>query len=172
MPIRLAIDDPSLHAWFILHQVMDSLTKYEEMAYAKAGLSYQQFAVLTAIKFIKDPVKQTDVANWLDRNTNTVSAIINRMEKDGLLKRVRDLKDHRAVRLVLTLKGERRFKKAMKPARELPEQVLSCFSGEELDCFRSLLEKLREHTYEKRSLKSKVIDMGEDNLKASFDGPV
>jgi DNA-binding MarR family transcriptional regulator len=172
MPIRLAIDDPSLHAWFILHQVMDSLTKYEEMAYAKAGLSYQQFAVLTAVKFIKDPVKQTDVANWLDRNTNTISAIINRMEKDGLLKRIRDLEDHRAVRLVLTPKGERQFKKAMKTAKELPQEVMDCFSEEELANFRSLLERLREHTYEKRQLKSKVTDMGEDNLKASFDGPV
>jgi hypothetical protein len=59
----------------------------------------------------------------------------------------------------------------MKPARELPQDVMSCLSEGELANFIALLEKLREHTYEKRRLKNRVIDMDEENLKASFDNP-
>jgi DNA-binding MarR family transcriptional regulator len=67
----------------------------------------------------------------------------------------RDLKDRRASRLIITPKGEELYKKVMKPAKELPDRVLSVLSREELLTLTSLLEKVREKNLKFAILKIK-----------------
>ena len=122
--------------------------KCEEAALAKVGITLQQYKVLMAIKYINDPVTPTDVARWLDRNSNSITLIIDRMEKDGLVERVRNLRDRRALRLVITLKGPEIFDQATKPGWELMKKLMFCFSEEELRTFDHLMEKLREKAFE------------------------
>jgi DNA-binding MarR family transcriptional regulator len=57
--------------------------KCAETAFAKIKLTPQQFSVSRRYQNIGDPVLPTEVAKWLDRNTNTITLIIDRMEKDG-----------------------------------------------------------------------------------------
>jgi DNA-binding MarR family transcriptional regulator len=52
------------------------------------------------------PVTVTDVAHWLDRKTNVISMLIDRMVKDGLVTRVQDMSNRRSLRLKITPKGE------------------------------------------------------------------
>jgi DNA-binding MarR family transcriptional regulator len=60
-------------------------------------------------------VTQTDIANWLDRDTTSITLIIDRMSKEGLVERIRDLKDRRAVRVIITPKGEEIFQQGKEP---------------------------------------------------------
>lgn len=164
MPIRIIekghpLDD----AWILIHLTYDSIIKCEESTFSKTGLPFQQYAVLRAIKYIPNTATTTAVANWLDRNPNSISMIIDRMKRDGLVKRKRDLKDRRASRLIITPKGEDLYKKATKPARELPHKMLSVLSRKELLTLTSLLEKVREETFEIRNIKDKVINVGLSN---------
>lgn len=148
MPIKFALSHPILKMWILLRQTYISVSKCEEATLAKAGLTLQQYKVLMAIKYINDPVTPTEVARWLDRNTNSISLIIDRMEKDGLVKRARDLKDRRALRLVMTQKGKDLFEQATVPGWELMKRMMSCFSEEEMQTFTHLMERLRERALE------------------------
>jgi len=148
MPVKFAISDPTLKAWILLRQTYIAVSKCEEAAFAKVGITLQQYKVLMAIKYISDPVTPTDVARWLDRNSNSITLIIDRMEKDGLVERVRNLRDRRALRLVITPKGQEIFDRATKPGWELMKRLMSCFSEEELQMFDGLLEKLGEKAFE------------------------
>lgn len=163
MPINFNIEDPVQGAWSLLQLTNDSTVKCAESAFAKVKLTPQQFAVLAAIKNIGDPVLPTDVAKWLDRNTNTITLIIDRMEKDGLVSRVRDLKDRRALRLLISPRGQKLYDQAVKPARELPKAILSVLSAEELKTLIQTLEKIRQKTFEYRNIEDKVAD--EDSMK-------
>ncbi len=116
--------------------------------FAKVGITTQQHAVLIAIKYINDPVTPTDVANWLDRNTNAITLIVDRMEKYGLVKRVRNLRDRRSLRLVMTRKGGKLLKQATVPAWELVQELLSCLSEEELKTFNRIMGKVREKAFQ------------------------
>ena len=148
MPIKFALSHPILKIWILLRQTYISVSKCEEATIAKAGLTLQQYKVLMAIKYINDPVTPTEVARWLDRNTNSITLLVDRMEKDKLVKRLRDLQDRRSVRLVITKKGKEAFERATDPSWELIQQIMSCLSEEELHTLSTLFEKVRERAFE------------------------
>lgn len=156
MPINFKMDDPIQGAWSLLQLTNDSIVKCAETAFTKVKLTPQQFYVLAAIKNIGDPALPTDVAKWLDRNTNTITLIIDRMEKDGLVSRVRDLKDRRALRLLISARGLKLYEQATKPSHELPKIILSSLSQDELKTLIGLLGKVRQKTFEYRKIEDKV----------------
>ena len=148
MPVKFAISDPTLKIWITLRQTYIRISRCEEAVIAREGLTLQQYKVLLAIKHIKNPVTPTAVADWLDRNTNSISLIIDRMEKDRLVKRVRDLKDRRMLRLVITQEGKEIFERATGPSWDCMKRVTSCLSAEEMSTFAQLMERLGESAFE------------------------
>lgn len=168
MAIRYIINDQITNTWFLIHQTYDSLIKYEENAFEKAGLPFQQFLVLCSIKLNNGPATSAAIANILDRHPNSISMIINRMKKDGLIQSVRSLKDRRALILKITPKGERKFKKAAEIGRVLPIRMLSVLSSEEISNLGHILSKTRENTFELRNIKDKVKDIDTLNNKHSI----
>lgn len=159
MPVRITRGNPIDDTWSTFHMTYQSVWKCAEEVCAKFGYSQQQYSVLRAMKDMSGTITPTTIANWLDRNPNSITLILDRMEKGGLVKRIRDLKDRRSVRLKITPKGEKMYKYADKPAYELSKEVLSAFTKEELITFMELLQKMREKTFELRNIKDKVVDV-------------
>ncbi|MFC1901711.1 MarR family winged helix-turn-helix transcriptional regulator [Chloroflexota bacterium] len=147
MPVRFSFTQPEHKLWVLCHQTNNMLFKCEEQAFSKAGVSPQYVAVMMAIKHIKPPVTPTEVARWLDRSANSISMIVDRMERDGLVERKRDVKDRRSLRLVMTKQGEETFQQALGPGWELVTYVLSSLTGGEQQVLSGLLEKMREKAY-------------------------
>lgn len=136
------------HMWVLLRQASNLMPKYVEPIFAKVGLTYQQYMVIFTIKLLDSPVTISDVANSLDRSVNTVSTIIERMHKDGLVKRVRDSRDRRTVILRVTREGEEKARSAALPYWNMVEKLLSHFSREELKTMESLIGKLKGYMAE------------------------
>jgi len=160
MKRNLTVDEHRL--WVIFHQTHDLLGRYEDKCLEDSHLTKEQHLILWLIEFMTDgndnPVILSDVASSLFRNLNSISAIVNRMEKNGLVKKHRDLPDQRAIRLVITPKGKEAFNNAVKPSNLLVRRVFSTFSPEELHTIRSLLKKLREKIYEESDLEKVRMD--------------
>lgn len=148
VPVSLKFDDPQLRTWLLLHQVYNLITKAEDAVYAKIGLTTQHYAVLLAMKFIKSPITPSVIAQWLDRNTNTITTLVDRMEKVNLVKRVRNLRDRRSVRLVMTKSGKEVLDRAMILNSQLVQDLLQGLSEEEMRSLSELLEKVRGGTFE------------------------
>ena len=151
MPVKFQFANQRLKAWILCRQTYNLVYKCEDAVFAKAGLTTQKHAVLAAVNYIDDPVTVTEVAHWLDRNPNGISTLVDRMEKDGLVKRARDLRDRRAVRLVMTRKGNDIFKQATISGWELVQEILSCLSDEDIRTLNSLLDRMREKAFEYHS---------------------
>lgn len=133
----------------LLYETSDLLFKCGDSVFAEFGLSQQQYLVLLAIEISSDPyVKIIDVAQRLKRNSNSISMIIDRMERSGLVERIRDMPDRRSVNLLLTDKGKEKLYQASKVGWRLTERLLYNLSDEELEKFVYLVEKLRENTLE------------------------
>jgi DNA-binding MarR family transcriptional regulator len=107
---------------------------------AEQGLTMEQYLVLATIKFHDAPIRITDIARWLERSTNSVTMIVDRMVKAGLLRRVRDRKDRRTVNVFLTSKAENALEPANPAAWEFMQQSMSALSSKDKDAFASLLE--------------------------------
>ena len=141
-------------AWLLLHLTSNLVLRCESRVFAQVGLTPQKHAVLMAVKHIEDPVTLTEVAEWLDRSTNGVSLLVDRMVKDGLVERARDLQDRRSVRLTITDKGERLLNPATQSAWALIKRVLSPLSQDELVLLGSMLQRVRQEA-------SRYLDCGQ-----------
>jgi DNA-binding MarR family transcriptional regulator len=134
--------------WELLHHTNSLLVKYADVKLLEeTGISYQQFLVLLMMDRLGKTATGTQIADMLDRNPNTLSMIIDRMTEGGLVKRMRDMDDHRCVRIIMTPKGKNRLTKTVNAGWSIIGQLAEPFTEEELQTFVSLTEKLLRQTY-------------------------
>ena len=74
------------------------------------GLTYPQYLVLLVL-WEKDALGVNDIAKRLYLETNTVTPLLQRMEKEGILVRTRGTQDARQMIVTLTAKGKSLQKK-------------------------------------------------------------
>jgi DNA-binding MarR family transcriptional regulator len=141
-PERLA-----LRVWFLSHRTHELLRRCEDQVFSEYNLTTEQYTVLVTIKYLDDPVRPTDVARWMGRSPNSVSMIVDRMVKAGLVRRIRDRSDRREVRLVITSKGENAIKPATLAGWEFIRKILSPLSYEDRGTLVSLNEVIKDNAF-------------------------
>jgi MarR family transcriptional regulator, organic hydroperoxide resistance regulator len=153
MPKQSKSESRHLQTYTLLYLTRDAVFRCVDRVVAKFRLTAEQYSVLSAIRELEDPVRPTDIGRLVDHKVNTVSMIIDRMVRAGLIDRVRDLPDRREVRLVITSKGEKAFKPAAAEASKLIQEIMSPLSDKEVDALEALLKRLREkaHKFYKQS---------------------
>jgi DNA-binding MarR family transcriptional regulator len=114
----------------------------------RQGLTTEQYTVLVTVKYRDVPVRITDIAQWTERSTNSVSMLVDRMVKAGLLRRVRDRSDRRVVNVSITSKGEDALKPANIAAMEFFRQVMSPLSHEDAHTFVGLFTMINRKMLE------------------------
>lgn len=141
------LTNTDLRFWFLIHRTRDWFRICEDQIFRERGLTTEQYAVLVTMKYLGNPTRPTDVAKSLERSTNSMSIIIERMVKAGLIKRVRDKSDRRVVRLTITDKGENTLKPATLAGLEFLQKVLSPLSREERHTLVTLLDALKHEAF-------------------------
>ncbi len=91
---------------------------------ADLGVTYSQYLVLLALWETDGPTIG-ELCARLRLDTGTVSPLVKRMERDGLVSRVRRRDDERSVTVLLTEKGAGLEGKA----RSVPGRLASCVFG-------------------------------------------
>jgi len=143
MKTNLKSEIDILKLWRQLHQTHALLKRCEDQIFYEYGLTTEQFSVLVTIDYFTGPTKVTDIANWLERSTNSISMIVDRMVKAGLVRRIRDRSDRRVVHVVNTSKGENAFKPATKGSFEIIRKILLQLSYEDRSTLLSLLGTMK-----------------------------
>ena len=141
--LRFEVERPNLNAWILFLQSHDVVMKCAEATLQEVGLTPAQYTALLALKFQPEPVRPSDVARWTFRSANSITYLMDGLERAGLVRRVPDPSDRRSIRLVMTPKGDAVYEQARQPAWELIETLMSSFSEGELAMFSRLLEELR-----------------------------
>lgn len=119
------------------------------------SVPYTQAAVLFVVKAIGEQATPAQISRWLIREPHTVSTLLVRMEKQGLLRKTKDLERKNQVRVTLTEKGEEALRKGMKEETTI-SKIMSRLSNEEQDCLRAHLETLRSKALEELRIKYKI----------------
>lgn len=104
------------------------------------GLSMMRAAVLLVLQIRDNNATPTEISQWLLREPHTISALLDRMEKDGLIRRYRDLHKRNTVRVAMTEKGRIAYQESL--ARETFHNVMSVLSAEEREQLRTVMTKL------------------------------
>ena len=107
-------------------------------------MSYQQYVVMAVVACSKPLVSHVTIARKIQRNQNSVTTIVDRTEKQGLLVRTRSKEDRREVYVKLTAKGKKALDKGLKLDLELRLRLGCKFAPEELHDLKRLAVKLGE----------------------------
>jgi DNA-binding MarR family transcriptional regulator len=127
--------------WVLLRQVSDIIFNAREAELQDYGLPATQAEVLFVIKAIGDRVTPAQISRMIFRRPHSVSGIINRMVKAGLVKRTKDLERRNLVRVTITDKGQQAYKQALK--MKSVQKIISSLSEAERQKLQSLLQTLR-----------------------------
>ena len=148
MPIKFKFENLDKGAWVLLRQAYNLILRCEDRVFSEYKLTTEQHTVLMAIKHISEPVRITDIARWVDRSVNSVSMIVDRMVKAGLVRRVRDRKDRRTVFVSMTNKAEKAYIPATTAGWGLIQEILSPLSDEDKRTLIGILEALSDKAYD------------------------
>jgi DNA-binding MarR family transcriptional regulator len=133
--------------WILMTQVVEGLTKVNENELRPLGISPIQLAVMYVVSTAREPLIGSEIARRLVRRPQSVHQVLVRMEKLGMVRRIRENEGKREVPIELTEKGEELFVEAGK-IHIIPE-ILGQLSSQERKQVRTILEKLRKATYER-----------------------
>lgn len=81
MPYKFVFNNQLLGVWMLMHQTYHSISRCEDKELSKLDISARQHAILMAIKYTDGPATPTQIAKWVDRNANSITLILDRMEK-------------------------------------------------------------------------------------------
>jgi DNA-binding MarR family transcriptional regulator len=132
--------------WELWHITNVLMEKHAEDTLAPLGISYPQFLVLFVLNRAGTAATATDLARQLGRNPNALSMILDRMEKNGLVRKVRNLPDRRLVRIAMTKEGREKLAATFEVTQAMIDRLMAPFSGEDLDTFASLISTLQKGT--------------------------
>jgi len=125
------MDDPQLkldnQICFPIYSASRLITKAYKPFLEKMGLTYPQYLILIVL-WEDDKLSVNKITERIMLNTNTLSPLLQRMEKMELLHRKRSIQDERSVVVQLTEKG----KQLKSEARHIPEKLLSALLTENI----------------------------------------
>ena len=142
MAVDIEQENIVLRLWLLLRRVGDTLVRCQDSIFSKYGLTLEQFGVLASIKS-RGPLRPSDLADLLERTPNSMSMLIDRMVKAGLVRRTRDRKDRRVVTVSFTEKGKTAVEPAIPAGWEFIHEVLSTLSDNEQRDLADMLERLK-----------------------------
>lgn len=134
--------DQDYNLWVLLRQTRDAMVKARERELEKYGISSIQAAVLFTIQAIGAEATPAEISRRLVREPHSVSGLLNRMEKQHLITRVKDLPKRNMVRVVMTDKGREAYEQSTK--RLSMHEIMSVLSEAERNQMWGYLERLRD----------------------------
>ena len=138
--------DFGIRLWQMLSNTCYLINKGRQKELYQRGTSLRYSAVMHAIIRLGMNATPIELARQSSRERHSISEQISRMEKEGLVKKIRDLNRKNLVRIELTEKGYTLFEKTVE--RESIEYIMEELTWKEKQKFWSLLVRLRGKTAE------------------------
>lgn len=140
------IDDPRLTAMGLLSEVHAGVTARMQPVFGAAGLSEIDFETL--IRLGRSPqqrLRMTDLSAQTGLSTSGVTRVVDRLERDGLVRRQACATDRRASYATLTDAGRAKLQEVLpRHLSDIDEILTGMLDSAELESFLTTLRKIRD----------------------------
>lgn len=126
----------------LIREINSKLNHNIKEEFKESGLTVPQITLVKILSRHKR-LKVSEISKKMSLVNSTVSGIIDRLEKQGLVKRIRSEKDRRIVYIELTNKGNELIKDFRYTINNYFEGVFSNSSKEEIDTILAGLQTLK-----------------------------
>lgn len=135
--------------WGLLGQVDNGLFRTRDNEARPLGVSATQLGLLEVLRTMHLeglPARPSELSRWLCREQSTTASLLNRMEKQGLIKLVRTSTGKRQVLVQATDRGKEICRRDLQRTQAI-QRILGCLSVRERKQIESILHKLRKKTF-------------------------
>jgi len=151
-------EDEDQDLWFLLTHTRYAIFRAREKELQRYGVSPEQMSLLFVVQALGNKATPAALSRHILRQPHTVSALVDRMARRGLVKKVKDLDRKNLVRVVITEKGQKTYELSTK--RGPIHRIMGSLDAKEKKEFRAYLERLL-------SKARKEIGLDRDELPAS-----
>jgi len=132
-------DDPFFQLFALYILTGDTITNAAELELAQYKVNFPQARILYMLNKEKRPVTLQELSKWVLRELNSVSILINKMEADGLVKKIKRPGDKKTY-VTLTEKGWDLYNNQI--TDESQRMIFSVLTEEERKQFEVYLKKI------------------------------
>ena len=127
------LEDTVLRTFILFVQTAQLVLKYADaQLYRRTRLSIIKLIVLRVLASNNKPMTPSKLAEWTQTERHNITALVQRMRREGLITTKRHSVDRRIVNIILMDKGREILSQAMPAAREIVNHVMSSTTNE---CF-------------------------------------
>lgn len=160
----------SYRVFQLLRYTADAIHRAREYELKKYNLTPEQAGALVCILSLGNNATQAELSRWLFRLPNSITILINRMERLGLVKKRPDKKRKNIIRLSLTKKGYEAYLHSIE--FEAFHPIIEVLPDEKRRQLQSILEIIRKKTFESLRLDIKTYSgCFDEALSFGADGP-
>jgi DNA-binding MarR family transcriptional regulator len=139
------ISDEFFMLWVLVAQTKDAMLRAREQEYARYGISNERRAVLYIVQNYGGSATPSDIARYLFRELHSVTELLVRMEKDGLVARQKGA-GRSKVEVTLTPEGLDVFRQSLH--NDTDRKIFSALTRKQRERLALYLWKLRTRTLE------------------------
>lgn len=133
--------DRALSLWVKLARSSSLFGKLSARDIERYGLTQPQFSVLEALGHL-GPLTIGEIGKKMLVTGGCMTVIIDNLERDGLVERIRSTEDRRVIKVGLTAKGNELFQRIFRQHAARITELASVLSEEEQRQLSDLLKKL------------------------------
>ena len=152
---RRSSDDQDYNLWVLLAQARHAMFKVRQKELDQYNLRPRRAAVLFVVQAIGGHATPAEISRWLFREPHSISVLLSAMEKEGLVKKTKDLDKKNLIRVELTEKGLEAYEKSNQ--RGSIHEIISCLSEEEHQQLRAILQKLLDKALRKLAVENEIF---------------
>jgi DNA-binding MarR family transcriptional regulator len=112
------------------------------------GTTLPRFDLMAQLERHPEGLKMNELSRLLMVTGGNVTAIVDQLEKEGLVERLDDAADRRAFRIRLTRAGDKSFAEMARAHEHWVVELLAGLTSRERDELLKLLAKLKSHAME------------------------
>ena len=150
---ELSMDEYHSLWWLILY-TRRAMRKVRAKELAKLHISPEESGVLFLSQALGHDATPAEISRWLLREPHSVSSLITRMEKEGLVIKVKDLKRKNMLRVEPTSKGKRAYEESEKT--HSIHRIISALSKDQRRQLRTHLETLLDKSLEELGIVERI----------------
>ncbi len=130
-------------AWLLVRTGKLTETRLEGQLDGRC-LSATRLVAMLHIANAEKPLSLSQLAMQLASVKSNVTQLVDRLEADGLVRRVPDPSDRRSIQVEVTEAGQTECEAALKTLRPLEESLQAVYTSDEMRLLTHLLQKLNQ----------------------------
>jgi len=123
-------------------ETADAVEARLEAAVSPLGLSLAKLGLLHHLAEAKEPLPLSELAQHQNCVRSNITQLVDRLEKEGLVRRRPDPEDRRSVRAALTPAGEQAYQRGKRALAEEQQAIVNSLSSGEATSLRGVLDLL------------------------------